>query len=199
MTEIPLSHPEFHEREAVGQQREAIRAFVRERVSDEPLPETEAERAIEEFGLEPGGYDVFADKESVFGGGFKKFVPKSDPSKALEGMTYGNVGGPHDNLDHSLHNVLLEPNGDLTGKITTENNNGTKITNLAWSALSTDPEASGAYERHVRAMHDRARAMVEKKKSPSVEVNPTIDHEVATQQPRKYGFGLLRLLLRRSK
>lgn len=194
MSEFPSSF-ESNENEALRLQVDTIRTAVEERVSDEPLPQAQAEEAMGDFGLEPGAYTVFGESVAEFGGGFKRFVPKDGTSQVLEGLTFANIGGPSHNLNRSLHNMLLKPNGDLVGRITTENDEGVKVTDISWPASSDDSKSAMAYERHISVMAKRAEGMLESK-APASELDYQ-ERDAQDRRVRKRGRGFLGQLRRR--
>lgn len=138
------------------QRRQAeIRALADERVSIVPMSQTDTDHALESFGLDAGKYDVYADVDDThFGGGLKKFVSTEDPADVRVGYTKPHVGGNMSNPNRYLYNVMLQANGDITGKVSVENDEGTTYRELHYAASATDPESADVYRKQLAIVHD---------------------------------------------
>lgn len=163
-------------------QQNAIRELAEGRIGSTPMDEVaRADMEAKNFGLEAGVYEVYRDKESPFGGGFKKFVSKEDPTDTLVGISWAHISGNMSSPDRYVSNYALRPNGDIVGKVSVENAaNPTVFKEYALSAGSSDPKIAAQYAWTLGLMHDKAQKAV----SPPVEAARSDSTAVREAVPR---------------
>lgn len=147
--------PTFNAEEIV-QQQDAIRRLAEARVSAVLVEGAAADQSPEDFGLESDKYDTYTDVEAPIGGGFVRFVSREDPSDTIAGLSWMLIAGDTSDPDRSTHCMALLSNGDIQGRVTTENSEGTTHTNITASAGSQETRAAAKYRSHLASMHRRA-------------------------------------------
>lgn len=187
MSEQQGPTPEVNKSKVAEQQMSQLREIIGGRVDTTPLDDQAAARKADYFGLSPDDYVVFPDTTPGVIREFVRFVPKEGDAEPLDGMVYVSVGGPTDNPNRSMHHVLFAPNGDISVRVISENNEGPHIDEYTVPA-SGSAEDIARYARKAASIHQHALDMTQEKPSETQD-------EAARAHQR--GRGVLGRLMRR--
>lgn len=137
-------------------QQTGIRELTEAWVNTEPTDDWTSDIIAEKFGLERGEYDAYVSQGiKEVPGSFSKLVNRDNPDQVLYGLSWLDENDDPENPKYDVTNVLLHPNGRLTGStLASYGKDGPGRTEIGESA--TNPDQAESYGALLQTAHRRA-------------------------------------------